>query len=325
MPAVSVLMAFHRVTPFFGLAVESVLRQTERDLELILVDNGTGAGLEPLGESGRDPRIRLISHPTNRGIVAVHNAAVAAARGEFIALLDYDDQALPTRLERQRAALEGNSAAGLVSCCAESMDSTGRVIGREFALLDDAAQRAYTQYAAPVVTPAYAGRRAVFVKTPYRAEFTFCADYDFLARAAENHVFAGVPEVLLRYRHHPAQTTLQQATQIMRERAVVRLLTARRRSGRSEGEDWRRFLTAGTQEPDGTWLRNFAAQNLAEGFPVLAAYHARRSFASDRAVASLVAAGRLFARIWRRAGRDRRAAVRMFLLGPVRALRLNPA
>jgi glycosyltransferase involved in cell wall biosynthesis len=321
MPVVSVLMAFHRVTPFLRPAVRSVLDQTARDLELILTDNGTGAGLAPLGEDGRDPRIRLISHSSNLGIAAAHNAAVAVAGGEFVALLDYDDLALPQRLEKQVAALRAGADTGLVSCDAESIDENGRVFGREFSLGAGPDQLRYSLYAAPVVTPAYTGRREVFERFPYRTEFACGADFDFLARAAERYPFGAVPEVLLQYRHHAGQTTVEQSTRIARERCVVRLLAARRRAGRDEGAGWSGLLQAAAGETDRAgMLRDFARQCLAEDFPVLAAYHARRSLAEVRTVGNFFAAVRLLVKIRRRAGVERGRATRMFWRGPVKAL-----
>ena len=114
MPQVSVLMVFHRVTPFFEPAVRSVLEQTFDDLELVLVDNGTGLPVKALGELGADPRVHWVRLPCNEGIPSGHNAGVAAARGEFIALQDYDDIALPHRLERQVATLRADPGIGLV-------------------------------------------------------------------------------------------------------------------------------------------------------------------------------------------------------------------
>ena len=326
MPVISIIMAFHRVTPHLRPAVRSVLDQSERDLELILVDNGTGTGLGALQGDGVDPRIRLVTHATNLGIAAAHNAAVALASGEFIALLDYDDIALPTRLEKQIAALRAGPDLGLVSCGAESIDENGGVTGPEFFLTDGAGQEAYSQFAAPVVTPAYTGRREVFVQVPYREEFTYGADFDFLARAAERYRFGGVPEVLLRYRHHPAQTTVQQAARIAAERCVARLLAARRRAGRAEGEDWRQQLRAAAdlRLDENRLLRECAGQFLAEGLWVQTAYHARRSMVVRRSALVWTAAARLFIRAWWHAGAQRSQVARMFFLGPVRALRLRP-
>ncbi|HVU18597.1 MAG TPA: glycosyltransferase [Candidatus Didemnitutus sp.] len=326
MPVVSVIMAYHQVTPFFRPAVRSVLGQTLRDLELVLVDNGTGAGLTPLGDDAHDPRLRLVRHATNRGIAAAVNAAVADARGEFIALLDYDDLMLPRRLEAQVSALRANPGAGLAACRAETIDADGRVIGREFSLSDPRDQFRYTQFAAPVVTPAYTGRREVFARLPYRTDFSVAADFDFLACAAELYPFTAAPEILLQYRHHADQTTRRESARVLRERATVRLLTARRRDGRDEGPGWASLLQpqADDEINRAGVLCEFARQNFAEGFAVLAAYHARRSIAEDPAPGSAMAALKLFLHIWRRARADSNQVAAMFFRGPVKALGVRP-
>lgn len=326
MSVVSVIMAYHQVTPFFRPAVRSVLGQSLRDLELILVDNGTGAGLTPLGDDAHDSRLRLVRHATNQGIAAAINAGATDARGEFIALLDYDDLMLPRRLEAQVACLRANPGAGLVGCRAEAIDADGRVTGREFSLSDPRDQFRYSQYAAPVVTPAYTGRREVFTRLPYRTDFSVAADFDFLACAAELYPFVSAPEVLLQYRHHADQTTRRQSARVLRERATVRLLAARRREGRDEGPDWTTLLL---QQPDDEInpagvLRHFARRSFAEGYAVLAAYHARRSIAEDSTPGSALAALRLFLHVWRRARADANLAAAMFFRGPVKALGVRP-
>jgi glycosyltransferase involved in cell wall biosynthesis len=326
MPTVSVVMVFHRLNPFMAEAVGSVLNQTFRDLELVLVDNGTGLGAEVLGEVGRDPRVRFVRLPRNEGIPGGHNAGIAAAQGEFVTLLDYDDVALPTRIEKQVAALRADLRLGLVSCCAERIDEHNTVIGGEFSLMEEAAQREYTRYAAPVVTPAYTGRREVFATLPYREGFPLAADFDFLARAAERWTMRAVPEVLLRYRWHAAQTTQQKAAEIERSLCAIRLLTARRRASRAENlvalDGWLK------SEPTSraTSCRYCAELCLVEKFPVLAAYHARRMFTLERTVANFARASGLVARALKQtSGPERRLAARMFLTGPVRALGLRSA
>jgi len=173
-----------------------------------------------------------------------------------------------------------------------------------------------------VVTPAYTGRREIFAALQYRPEFTLTADFDFLARAAERFTLAAVPEVLLEYRHHPGQTTVQQSARISAERCVVRLVAARRRAGRPEGDDWRHWLreAAAGIETEAAVLRRFAQRCLNEDFWVLAAYHARRSVAAERSVPALVAALGWFVRAWWRADGERGLVTRMFFRGPVKAL-----
>lgn len=323
MPLVSVLMVFHRDTPFFRPAIASVLGQTLRDLELVLVDNGTGLPAEALGGAERDARVRWVRLARNEGIPGGHNAGVRAAQGEFIALLDYDDIARPERLERQVALLREQKSVGLVSSLAETIDEQGAVVGREFSLVEADAQRAYTQFAAPVVMPAYTGRRELFEALPYREIFPLAADFDFLARAAERTRLAAVPEVLLHYRRYAAQTTNARAMDIERSRCAIRLLTARRRASRSEDSPAvPEFCEAGSLAEIS---RECARRCAAEGFFALAAYHARRSLALEPTLANAVRATALGARILRSAPRtERRFAARLFFSGPVRALGVRP-
>lgn len=317
-------MVFHRDTPFLRPAIASVLGQTFRDFELLLVDNGTGLSAEALGPLGVDPRIRWIRLPRNEGIAAGHNAGVAAARGEFIALLDYDDLALPPRLEKQVAALRADPGLGLVSALADRIDAAGHVTGKVFCIPDPAGHRAYAQFAAPVITPVAMGRRELFAAIPYRPEFPFAADLDFQSRATEHWRFAVLPEVLLQYRWYDDQTTQQKLAKIEQSRCAISLLTARRRAGRPE--NLAEVIAAEAGLSPAEFSRRTAGLCLTEGFPELAAYRARRSLAWERSVGSAWSALRLGLSAWRQAGAMERGRVaRMFLTGPVRALGLKPA
>lgn len=325
MPTVSVVMVFHRVTPFLRSAITSVRAQTLRDWELVLVDNGTGVAPGELGDAGRDPRLVWVRLPGNAGIPAGHNAGVAASRGEFLSLLDYDDLALPRRLERQVERLRAEPDLGLVSSLAETIGPDDQVTGREFSLLTREGQKAYTQFAAPVVTPAYTGRREVFAALPYREEFPLSADFDFLARAAERWPMAAVSEVLLRYRWHIAQATQRHRLDIEQSRCLIRLLTARRRAGRPENLAELLRETGPAPSPAES-CRRMSRRCLAEGFGVLAAYHARRSLSLERTPAAFGSALWLAWRAtFRCEGAARIQAARHFVMGPVRALRLQPA
>lgn len=324
MPVISALMVFHRDTPFLRPAIASVLNQTLADLELVLVDNGTGLAATALGDLGQDPRVRWVRLPRNEGIPAGHNAGVTAARGEFLALLDYDDVALPRRFERQVERLRAEPALGLVSLLAETIDAEGNMSGREFSLVSREAQRAYVAYAAPVVTPAYTGRRELFARFPYRAEFPLAADFDFLARAIEATAAAAVPEVLLHYRRYPAQTTVEKAAAIEEQRCAIRLLAARRRAGADEnfGSLAARLGIHATPAEHNVHWSQWA---LAEKRYSLAAYLARRALAQPHRVAQGVKVAGIALRAMAHAKTAERAlAARLFFLGPVRALRLSP-
>ena len=325
MPAVSVIMVFHRDTPYLRPAIASILEQTWRDFELLLVDNGCGLAAEALGAAGADPRLRMIRLPRDDGIGVAANAGLAAAQGEFVAMADSDDLSLPQRLAQQVAVLRADPGLGLVSALADRIDGEGRAFGgRVFTLREPEDFMEYAQYAAPVIHPVAMGRRELFSSTPFRAPFRYTSELDFYARATERWRFAVHPEVLLRYRWYAAQTTQRHAANIEQSRGAINLLTARRRAGRPENLEGMNWMAEAV--PAAEYCRRTARQCLAEGFAAPAAYLARRSLALDRSVTSAIAAVRLAGRAWRLAPAGQRGGVAaMFFTGPVRAMKLRSA
>ena len=100
-PKISILMPVYNVEPYLPQAIDSVLAQTMPDFELICVDDGStdGSGDILRRYAARDARIRPLFHDTNRGLVAARTTAAAAARGQYILLLDSDDTLFPTACE----------------------------------------------------------------------------------------------------------------------------------------------------------------------------------------------------------------------------------
>ena len=105
-PTVSVVLNCYNHEPYVGEAIDSVLAQTFRDFELILIDNGSTDGSRRVMQSYKDKRIRLILHDRNESLSRRLNEGVAAARGEFVSILYSDDLFLPQKLERQLAMFD---------------------------------------------------------------------------------------------------------------------------------------------------------------------------------------------------------------------------
>src|SRR5712671_4891186 len=101
-PLVSIILPVHDGEAYVGDTLDSALGQTYRNLEVIVVDDGSRDGTRAVVESFaiRDSRVHVIAQP-NRGVADARNRAIAAARGEFIAPLDADDLWDPTKIERQ--------------------------------------------------------------------------------------------------------------------------------------------------------------------------------------------------------------------------------
>jgi teichuronic acid biosynthesis glycosyltransferase TuaG len=131
-PLVSVITAAYNAEVFIGQTVASVRAQTLGDWEMLVADDASTDRTAAIVEAAaaEDPRIRLIQLERNSGVAQARNAALAAARGRFIAFLDSDDLWLPQKLERQVAFMRENEAA--VSYTAfRRIDETGSRVGRQ--------------------------------------------------------------------------------------------------------------------------------------------------------------------------------------------------
>lgn len=111
-PVVSVLVACFEVAPWLAEALGSALAQSLSDLELVVVDDGSRDRSAAIAEAmaARDPRLRVVRRPVNRGAAATRNEALALARGRWIAVLDGDDRMAPERLARLVATAEAVGA-----------------------------------------------------------------------------------------------------------------------------------------------------------------------------------------------------------------------
>ena len=101
LPKVSVVIPTHDRAHLVGRAIRSVLAQTFQDFEIIVVDDCSVDNTKEVVQSLADSRIRYLRHEINRGGSAARNTGIGAARGEWIAFLDSDDEWLPKKLEKQ--------------------------------------------------------------------------------------------------------------------------------------------------------------------------------------------------------------------------------
>ncbi len=277
-PAISVLMITHNQGDLLRVAVQSMLDQTWRDLEVVVVDNGvTDGSVDALVAEVGDPRLRIVRLPANTGIAAGLNHGVPHCRGRHIALMDSDDISHPRRLELQLAVLAAEPELAGVSCDARMIDAAGRPIGewRSFHTPEDI--RRYAAYNMPLHHPGMLMRREVPEQVPYREEFELASDFDFMSRAVDRWRFASLPVLLYDYRRHPGSSTVARELSSMISRCVVRVAAARRAAGRPEdlGELTR---LAAAQAATGLSLeqiyRAYAALCRREGFGALACLHA---------------------------------------------------
>ena len=113
---VSIIVPIFNVAPYLDEALDSVVSQTYRDLEVIVVDDGSTDGSGEMCEAwvSRDPRVKVVHQP-NGGLSRARNVGLDLASGDAVAFLDSDDAWLPDFVERMAAGMEG-SRADVVAC-----------------------------------------------------------------------------------------------------------------------------------------------------------------------------------------------------------------
>jgi len=117
-PLVSVILPTRNRVDFLRAAVASVLRQSERDLELIVVDDASSDGTKTYlaALSAEDRRVRIVRNAVPKGGAGARNDGILLSRGKWIAFLDDDDEWMPIKLRRQLKMLDANGSAVACSC-----------------------------------------------------------------------------------------------------------------------------------------------------------------------------------------------------------------
>ncbi|GAB7081046.1 glycosyltransferase family 2 protein [Megalodesulfovibrio paquesii] len=221
MPAISVVMPTYNQARFLRQAVDSVLVQTVRDLELVVVNDGSGddtaALLDQLAQERRDPRLVIIHHPENRGASAALNTGFARARGRYLSWLASDNCYRPDCLARLLAALEAHPDCDLAYAAFANVDEDGRFLDHEFleswwpGLLQ--------------VNPGAVGMAFLYTRRLMEGVGAYrdmvANDLDFWLRAARGYRFMYVPEVLGENRKHAGMQTVVRRDRLAEEVATL--------------------------------------------------------------------------------------------------------
>jgi glycosyltransferase involved in cell wall biosynthesis len=128
MPLVSVVMPVYNCEKYLKDAIDSVLAQTYKNIELLIVNDGSTDSSKKIILSYKDPRIRFFENESNSGIVYTRNKGLDYASGEYVATLDSDDIALPERIEKQVDFLEKNRDYAMCGTFYDTIDSNGKFL-----------------------------------------------------------------------------------------------------------------------------------------------------------------------------------------------------
>lgn len=214
MPLATVLIPMRNAEAYVDAALASILAETEVDLEVLVVDDGSAdASRQRVRERG-DARIRLIDGP-RQGIAACLNAGLAAARGEFLMRCDADDLYPPGRIRRQVEWLRRHPGHVAVCGAFSTIDAADRLVadlgaacGGEAADIDAELRAAQTRTHLGTFAVRASAIRASGGFRPY---FESGEDLDFQFRLAEQGKIRYLPEIAYLYRLHGESLTHSQS------------------------------------------------------------------------------------------------------------------
>jgi glycosyltransferase involved in cell wall biosynthesis len=208
-PLVSVLVAVANGERFLRHAVQSVLRQSVRDLELLVVDDGSTDATPAILGAIADPRLRVLRHEDRRGLAASLNVGLDAARGRYLARMDADDVALPDWLARSLERLVSPPTVGLVGSGVLDVDEAGRPDRVHVHESGRAALRWRAVFSAPVFHDTVVLERSLLGKHGLRYDTAFAEseDYDLWTRLLDVIEGDVVEAPLVLHRLHPRQAS----------------------------------------------------------------------------------------------------------------------
>lgn len=190
-PLISVIISTYGRPHLVGRAIESVRQQTYRSLEIVVVDDASPDNTGDMVRRVADRRIRYIRHERNRGLAAAtRNTGIRAARGQFVAFLDDDDEWLLNKLERQMLAIRGH---GAVLCAAVVNGVWIKRHGQLTVTLED------LRRGNPFDPSGLLVRAEVQSQVMFDEQLRFGEDWDVFIRIARLCSVGYVPDPLLRY------------------------------------------------------------------------------------------------------------------------------
>lgn len=201
-PILSVVLLVYNGEKYLREAIDSVLNQTFRDFELIIVNDGSTDDSLKIINSFDDKRIRIINNTRNKGIPICRNLGIKEAKGEYLAWTDCDDINLPTRFEKQINFLHKNKDYG--GCGTWLYRFKGIKINYVAKALEDHNEIK----AALLFRPAAVPNATVMLRLSevrknhitYNPGYPVGEDYDFVFRCSQHFKFSNIQEVLYKYR-----------------------------------------------------------------------------------------------------------------------------
>ncbi len=212
---VSVVMVVCNADRFLAEAIESILAQTYKGFEFIIIDFGSADKSKEIAAhyAAQDGRIRLLEIP-HCSLPEARNAGCFLAQGKYIAVVDADDISVPNRLLWETEFMEEHAEVGAVGGAVEWINAAGEPLQTARHALENREIQIELLTHSVLWHPTVLLRSSAFRQVGgYRAAFPVAHDYDLWLRIAEHFQLANLEQVVLKYRIHPHQLSFRRRKQ----------------------------------------------------------------------------------------------------------------
>lgn len=235
---VTVLLPVYNGASYLREAIDSILNQTLKDFELLIINDGSTDNSAEIIKSYPDKRIVFSDNEKNTGLVNVLNQGICMARGEYIARMDCDDIALPRRLEKQVHFMDNHRH---VVVCGTRFEIIAKKRLIPVIKLDHPEIKCEMLFNSPFAHPTVMLRNRILQVNGlfYSSQHQDAEDFEFWQRLSEYGHLANLSDILLRYRIHHSQVSNKHSEEQRTSADKIRLLQLNKLNIYPEQEEWR--------------------------------------------------------------------------------------
>lgn len=224
MPRVSVVMSVYNGQKYLKESIESILNQTYKDFEFVIINDGSNDNSKKIIESFSNKRIMLISRE-NKGLIFSLNQAIGVAKGQYLARMDADDISDPTRFQKQVEFMDAHPDVALCGTWAKIINQAGHVVGQYKTPTASTQIRRAILFHNPFIHPTVMFRRSIINEIGnYNPHFKNIEDYELWTRIVYKYNTANIGEFLISYRTTKESITQSKKTQMRLKGILVRFL-----------------------------------------------------------------------------------------------------
>ncbi len=222
-PKVTVLMSVYNGEKYLHEAIDSIVNQTFRDFEFLIINDASTDRTSEILKSYQDPRIRIINNEKNIGLTRSLNKGLKVAKGEYIARMDADDISTPDRLDKQVAYMDNHPEKALLGGTAIVINGKGNTASRWHLLTEPGLLRWSLLFSNQFIHSAVVLRSALLrtLRLNYDCALSCVQDYDLWQRISRYASVANLGDVVIYRREHQENISTRNSQEQKKTRFMV--------------------------------------------------------------------------------------------------------